>query len=32
MSVDSLYIEENTHNPIDPKNVGTEAARLFGEA
>lgn len=32
MSVDSLYIEENTHNPIDTKNVSKEAAKLFSEA
>lgn len=32
MSVDSLYIEENTHNPVDPKNVSKEAAKLFSEA
>jgi len=32
MSVDSLYIEEQSHNPVNSKNISQEAGRLFGEA
>jgi len=32
MAVDSLFIEENVHNPVREENVGNEAKKYFSEA